>query len=134
VLDGIAHQQGKAENSHLVRTVHHWRKQGEQCGVALLKIIIRETSHLDTNATTNQIQTKLSSLDTYITTIDGDISHFNQYAKLLIQSLTARNQTTSDLLINLFTAMGLLLANEVFKAWLLRKQDDHEERRRDHSR
>ena len=31
-------------------------------GVALLKIIIRE-SHLDTNATTNQICTKLSNLD-----------------------------------------------------------------------
>jgi hypothetical protein len=34
-------------------------------GVALLKIIIRE-SHLDPNATTNQIQTKLSSLDAYM--------------------------------------------------------------------
>jgi len=94
-------------------------------GVALLKIIIRE-SHLDTNATTNQIRTKLSSLDAYITTIDSDIGRFNQYVKLLVQSLTARNQTTSDLLINLFKGYGAA-SDEAFRAWLLRKQDDHEE-------
>jgi hypothetical protein len=74
-------------------------------GVALLKIIIRE-SHLDTIATTNQIRTKLSNLDSYILTVDSDIGRFNQYVKLLIQSLTARNQTTSDLLINLFKGYG----------------------------
>jgi hypothetical protein len=93
--------------------------------VALLNIIIRE-SHLDTKATTNQIRTKLSSLDTYITTIDSDIGRFNQYVKLLAQSLTARNQSTSDLLINLFMGYGTV-SNKVFYAWLLRKQDDNEE-------
>ena len=94
-------------------------------GVALLKVIIRE-SHLDTNATTNQIRTKLSSLDQYITTIDSDIGRFNQYVKLLLQSLTARNQSTSDLLINLFKGYGAA-SDEGFRAWLGRKQDDHEE-------
>jgi hypothetical protein len=94
-------------------------------GVALLKVIIRE-SHLDTNATTNQIRTKLSSLDAYITTIDSDIGRFNQYVKLLVQSLTARNQMTNDLLINLFKGYGAV-SDEIFRAWLLRKQDDHEE-------
>ena len=94
-------------------------------GVALLKVIIRE-SHLDTNATTNSIRTKLSSLDTYITTVDSDIGKFNQYVKLLIQSLTARNQSTSDLLINLFKGNGAV-SDEVFRAWLIRKQDDHKE-------
>jgi hypothetical protein len=52
-------------------------------GVALLKIIIRE-SHLDTNATTNQICTKLSNLDRYILTVGSNIGKFNQYVKLLI--------------------------------------------------
>jgi hypothetical protein len=94
-------------------------------GVALLKIIIRE-SHLDTNATTNQIRTKLSSLDTYITTVNSDIGKLNQYVKLLVQSLAARNQTTSDLLINLFKGYGAV-SDEAFRAWLCRKQDDHEE-------
>jgi predicted Mrr-cat superfamily restriction endonuclease len=73
--------------------------------VALLKIIVRE-SHLDTNTTTNQICTKLSNLDSYILTVDSNIGKFNQYVKLLVQSLTARNQKTSDLLINLFKGYG----------------------------
>jgi len=94
-------------------------------GVALLKIIVRE-SHLDTNATTNQIRTKLSNLDSYILTVDSDIGKFNQYVKLLVQSLMARNQKTSDLLINLFKGYGAV-SDEVFRAWLMRKQDDHEE-------
>ena len=94
-------------------------------GVALLKVIIRE-SHLDTNATTNSICTKLSSLDTYIITIDSNIGRFNQYVKLLIQSLTARNQESSDLLINLFKGYSAV-SDETFRAWLGRKQDNHEE-------
>jgi hypothetical protein len=94
-------------------------------GVALLKVIIRE-SHLDTNATTNSIRTKLSNLDAYITTINSDIGLFNQHVKMLIQSLTARNQETSDLLINLFKGYSAV-SDETFRAWLGRKQDDHEE-------
>ena len=58
--------------------------------------------------------------------MDSDIGKFNQYVKLLIQSLTARNQKTSDLLINLFKGYGAV-SDEVFRAWLMRIQDDHEE-------
>ncbi|KAI2512052.1 hypothetical protein MHU86_2340 [Fragilaria crotonensis] len=118
-------------SSNAKKKVSIWSEQyrigdNDVCsGVALLKIIIRE-SHLDTNATTNQIRTKLLSLDKYITTIDSDIGRFNQYVKLLVQSLTARNQTTSDLLINLFKGYGAV-SDEVFRNWLSRKQDDHEE-------
>lgn len=45
-------------------------------GNLLLKVIIRE-SHLDTNATTQSIRTKLSNLDGYINTINNDVSNFN---------------------------------------------------------
>jgi hypothetical protein len=41
---------------------------GHKSGTLLLKVIIREI-HIDTNATTSNIRTKLSSLDTYIHTI-----------------------------------------------------------------
>jgi hypothetical protein len=95
-------------------------------GVALLKVIIRE-SHLDTNATTNSIRTKLSSLDSYIATVNFDIGKFNQYVKSLIQSLAARNQTTSDLLINLFKGYAAV-SDQAFRTWLQRKRDDHEEK------
>jgi hypothetical protein len=142
----IAEQQRKAQDTYMLyqclmasltseakKRVMIWADQYQvkidgaryNSGVALLKIVIRE-SHLDTNATTNQIRTKLSTLDTYIITIDSDIGKFSQYVKLLIQSVSARNQTTSDLLINLFRGYGAV-SNETFRAWLTRKQDDHEE-------
>lgn len=87
--------------------------------LAFLKIIIRE-SHLDTNATTNQICTKLSNLDSYILMVDSDIGKFNQYIKLMVQLLTARNQKMLDLLINLFKGYGTV-SDEVFRAWLIHK-------------
>jgi hypothetical protein len=59
-------------------------------------------------------------------TIDGGIGRFNQYVKLLVQSLKARNQTTSDLLINLFKGYAAV-SDEAFRTWLLRMQDDHED-------
>lgn len=100
--------------------------EGQVCsGMAALKVIIRE-SHLDTNATTNQIRTKLSNLDQYIMTIDSDIGKFNDYVKSLVQALSARNQTTSDLLINLFKGYGAVSDVE-FRGWLIRKQEVHEE-------
>jgi hypothetical protein len=96
-------------------------------GVALLKVIIRE-SHIDTNASANQIRTKLSNLDEYIATVEYDVGKFNQHVKLLVQALTARNQSTSDLLINLFKGYSAV-SDEAFRGWLSRKQEAHEEGR-----
>ena len=74
--------------------------------MSLLKTIIRE-SHLYTNGITNQIRiNKLSKLDAYILTVDSNFGRFNQHVKFLIQSLTARNHTISDLLINLSKDTG----------------------------
>jgi len=83
-------------------------------GVALLKSIICE-SHLNMNATTNSIQTKLSNLDSYLSSVDKDIRKFNPHVKLLVQSLDARSQTSFDLLINPFEGCGAI-SNEEFKA------------------
>jgi hypothetical protein len=65
-------------------------------------VIIHE-SHLDTNTTTATIRTKLSSLDSYLPAIGSNITKFNGYVRLLIDSLVAsRGETTQDLLTNLF--------------------------------
>jgi len=68
---------------------------------AFLKILIRE-AHADTRTTVMHIRAKLGALDSYILTIGCDISKFNAYVKDLIDSLTARGETTQDLLANLF--------------------------------
>ena len=94
-------------------------------GNLLLKIIIRE-SYLDTNATTANIRKKLSSLDTYILTIDSDITRFNIHVSLLIDSLTARGESTQDLLINLFKGYQAA-TDRTFVEYIGRKLERYEE-------
>jgi hypothetical protein len=106
-----------------------WRNQysinGYSSGNLLLKIIIRE-SHLDTNATTSSIRTKLSRLDTYIVTIASDITKFNGYVRFLIDSLAARGETSNDLLTNLFKGYGAA-TDKVFVEYIGRKLEKYEE-------
>jgi hypothetical protein len=106
-----------------------WRNQysvnGYSSGNLLLKIIIRE-SHLDTNATTSSIRTKLSRLDTYIVTIASDITKFNGYVRYLIDSLAARGETSNDLLTNLFKGYGAA-TDKVFVEYISRKLEKYEE-------
>ena len=71
-------------------------------GNLFLKVVIREC-HLDTNATVASIRQRLASLDTYLPTIDYDIGKLNMYVKTLMDQLTARGETSTDLLSNLFT-------------------------------
>jgi hypothetical protein len=106
-----------------------WKDQytvsGLSSGNLLLKIIIRE-SHLDTNATTSSIRTKLSSLDVYIMTIGCNITKFNGHVKLLTDGLAARGQVTNDLLVFLFKGYGAVPDME-FKSYIKRKKENHEE-------
>ena len=98
---------------------------GYYSGTMLLKVIVRE-SHLDTNATTATIRTKLSSLDSYITTVNCDISKFNQYVILLVDSLAARGETAQDLLSNLFKGY-LAASDKTFTSYIARKLEHYEE-------
>jgi len=61
------------------------------CGAAYLKIIIRE-AQIDTRATVLHLRGKLSSLDTYISSISYDIVKFNEHVKDLMDSLYARGR------------------------------------------
>ena len=94
-------------------------------GNLLLKIIVRE-SHLDTNATSTSIRTKLTELDTYLPTIGHDITKFNTYVKLLVDGLRSRGETTTDLLTNLFKGY-LSCSDRDFCDYITRKQDAWEE-------
>jgi hypothetical protein len=106
-----------------------WKDQyhvnGLPSGNLLLKVIVRE-SHLDTNAMISTIRTKLSNLDTYMLSIGGDITKFNTYVKGLVESLNARGETTTDLLINLFKGY-LAVEDRLFNLYVLRKQEEYDE-------
>ena len=106
-----------------------WEEQymvdGFGSGNLLLKIIVRE-SHLDTNATSSSIRTKLTDLDRYLPTIGHDIVKFNAYVKLLIDGLKSRGETTQDLLVNLFKGY-MICTDKEFVGYIKRKQDQYEE-------
>ena len=99
--------------------------QGKQSGVALFKIIVRE-SHIDTHATVTTIQTQLSTLDTYVHTIGCNITKLNQYVKQLVTNLQARGEVTHDLLINLFKAY-VSVNDKEFVRYIDTKKDSYDE-------
>jgi hypothetical protein len=92
-------------------------------GTSLLKVII-SASCIDTNATTTYIRGRLSSLDTYMKSVDSDVEKFNEHVKNLMDSLNARGQTTQDLLANLFKGYDEASDN-TFRAYVSKKQDDY---------
>ena len=105
--------------------MNQYKVNGKSSGNLLLKLIIRE-SHLDTNVTTSSIRTKLASLDLYILKIGCNITKFNGYVKLLTDGLSARGQTTNDLLVFLFKGYGAVPDME-FASYIKQKKENHEE-------
>ena len=89
-----------------------------------LKKVLHE-SHIDTNATSNEIRTKLSNLDTYIATVGHDIAKFNAHVKVFIQLLLARGEMSTDLMKNLFKGYTMILYQEVIK-FIKTKEDNYE--------
>ena len=98
---------------------------GYGSGNLLLKVIVRE-SHLDTNATSASIRTKLTDLDRYLPSIGHDILKFNTYVKLLVDGLKSRGETTQDLLVNLFKGY-MACSDSEFVSYMKRKLDYFEE-------
>jgi hypothetical protein len=94
-------------------------------GLSLLKTILTE-SHLDSNATVNAIRQSISELSSYILQIDCDITKFNDYVSRLEQSLAARNETSQDLLVNIFKAYKAV-RDQDFVKYIEQKESDYED-------
>jgi len=94
-------------------------------GELLFKVIIRE-SYIDTNATTQMIRNRLSSLDTYLPSIGYDITKMNLYVSTLIEALAARGETSTDLISNLFKGYKSA-TDKKFIAYIEKKEDDYED-------
>jgi len=94
-------------------------------GAAYLKIRIWE-ANVDTRSTVMHIRAKLSALDSYILTINCNVTKFNAYVKDLIDSLMARGEMSNDLLANLFKAYKAM-SDQEFVSYIRKKEDEYEE-------
>ena len=94
-------------------------------GLALLKVILT-ISYVDTRSTVSHIRRNLASLDTAMKVLKYDIVAFNEYVDTQVMSLSARGETTTDLLE--FLLLGYeATKDEQFKAYINRKRDSYEE-------
>ena len=93
-------------------------------GPLLFKVIIG-IANIDTNATVRNIRGQLSSLDKYMDKCN-DVEKFNEHVKDLLDSLTARGESTNDLLSNLFKGYASADDKE-FKLYVKRKQEEYDE-------
>jgi hypothetical protein len=100
-----------------------------QCGLCLLKVVIRESDH-DSEATVSATRNRLSSLHEYMKANGTDITAFNEYVKSQVQILDSREEQTSDLLINLFKAYKVV-KDVPFSGYIQMLQDTYEDGSRD---
>jgi hypothetical protein len=97
-------------------------------GTCALKAIIDHT-YTNTLSCATAAREALSSLDTYMSKLPkSDIEKMNQYVREKVNELAAANQTTSDLVMNLFKGYAKA-KDKVFRQWLQRKKDDYITRR-----
>ena len=94
-------------------------------GPLLLKMIISQ-AHVDSRATVSFIRSSLAKLDNKMIEVDSNIEAFNFYVKAQVKALSARGETSSDLLVNLFR--GYKVANDTeFFDFIRRKENSYEE-------
>lgn len=98
---------------------------GLPSGTLYLKVILRET-HIDTRGTVLNIRDQLSKLDSYIPTINHDITKFNEHVMDLHKGLLARGKKTEDLLSNIFKAYRVV-ADADFRDWVKQKKNAYDE-------
>lgn len=94
-------------------------------GPLLLKVIIRE-SDIDMNASIRNVRNKLSNLDKYLPSIEGNITKFNLYVKNLLAELNSHGEGTQDLLVNLFKGYSSA-TDKTFLTYIQHKEDEYDE-------
>lgn len=109
-----------------VQTWHDdWHINGRPSAFLLIKIIVRE-AFIDTQATTRILREHLSSLPSRLEDLKGDIDQLNAFIKVTQDQLSARGETTNDLLSNLFK--GYLSSRDVtFRRYMEKKQEDYDD-------
>lgn len=94
-------------------------------GMSLLKVVLSE-SHLDSQATVTALRNRISNLDEHMLELDCNILEFNKYVQQTRESLTARKQISTDLMVNLFKAYKAV-KDDAFKQYIEKKESEYED-------
>ena len=112
-----------ARNKAILRRSDYMLQGTSPNGPLFLKVLILN-SHTDNVATIAHIRLTLSKLDDKMQSLGSDIEKFNQFVKGQRASLSARGETTTDLIVNLFKAYESA-SDEQFVAYMRRKREDY---------
>lgn len=94
-------------------------------GPLLFKLLMQKAV-IDTRATASLLRENLSSLDTYMSTINSNVKEFNLYVKTNYEGLRARGERCDDIMINLFK--GYVSASDSeFVRYIRAKKDKYED-------
>ena len=115
----------EAGRAKILTETDQFTVNGIPSGPLLFKLLMTRAA-TDTRATVTYIRTAMSKLDEYMKTIDSDIEKFNLYVRKLRQNLSARGETSNDLLVNLFKGYASA-SDESFTRYIQRKKDAYDE-------
>ena len=101
-------------------------------GLLYLKVLLNK-AEINSRSKAAHIRDTLNALDVYMTTTaDNNISKFNDHVKTQLAALTARGETTQDLLNNLFKGYAKIDCEE-FREEIKQARRDHESGRKDYT-
>jgi hypothetical protein len=72
-------------------------------GPFLLKLILKKAI-IDSRATSANLREQLTTLDSYMASVDCNMELFNQHVKEVVAGMRARGESTDELVVNLFKA------------------------------
>jgi hypothetical protein len=111
-------EEGKVK---ILAELDSYHVQGVGCGPLLFKVIMGKAV-VDNRATASFYRNNLLELDSYMSTINGDVALFNHYVKQQVYNLKARGETVNDLLLNLFKGYRAT-SDSKFSRYIMDKQD-----------
>jgi hypothetical protein len=94
-------------------------------GPLLLKLILKKAI-IDSRATSANLREQLTTLDSYMASVDCNVELFNQHIKEVVAGLGERGDSTDKLLVNLFKAYHMVGDSE-FSRYMKNKRDAYDD-------
>jgi hypothetical protein len=94
-------------------------------GTLLLKLILKKAI-IDSRATSANLREQLTTLDSYMASVDCNVELFNQHVKEVVAGLRARGESTDELVVNLLKAYRVVGDSE-FSRCMKNKRDAYDD-------